>query len=60
MFYVYNLFHLQGLLGLRGGSGSGFVNTIKSVFMNLEKIRVGDLTLGITAITVLLLLRVII
>ncbi|XP_037815518.1 sodium-independent sulfate anion transporter [Lucilia sericata] len=48
---------LKGLLGLRGGSGSGFVNTMKSVFMNLDKIRVGDFALGVTAITILLLLR---
>ncbi|XP_017487778.1 PREDICTED: sodium-independent sulfate anion transporter [Rhagoletis zephyria] len=49
---------LKGLLGIRGGGGgSGFLNTMKSVFMNLDKIRYGDFTLGIIAITVLLLLR---
>lgn len=31
---------------------------MKSVFQNLDKIRLGDLTLGITAIIILLLLRV--
>ncbi|XP_039488428.1 sodium-independent sulfate anion transporter isoform X1 [Drosophila santomea] len=48
---------LKGLLGLRGGSGSDFINTMRSVFGNLHKVRTGDLTLGLTSIIVLLLLR---
>lgn len=49
---------LKGLLGIRGGGGgSGFMQTMQSVFMNLDKIRYGDFTLGIVAITILLLLR---
>ncbi|XP_013112921.2 sodium-independent sulfate anion transporter [Stomoxys calcitrans] len=48
---------LKGLLGLRGGSGSGFVNTMKSVFLNLDKVRYGDYSLGLAAIVILLLLR---
>ncbi|CAD7005806.1 unnamed protein product [Ceratitis capitata] len=49
---------LKGLLGIRGGGGgSGFMKTMESVFTNLDKIRYGDFTLGITAITILLLLR---
>lgn len=49
---------LKGLLGLRGGSGSDFINTMRSVFGNLHKVRTGDFTLGLTSIIVLLLLRV--
>ncbi|XP_030372597.1 sodium-independent sulfate anion transporter isoform X1 [Scaptodrosophila lebanonensis] len=48
---------LKGLLGLRGGSGSDFLNTMKSVFGNLHNVRRGDLTLGLVSISVLLLLR---
>ncbi|KRK01719.1 sodium-independent sulfate anion transporter isoform X3 [Drosophila yakuba] len=48
---------LKGLLGLRGGSGSDFINTMRSVFGNLHKVRTGDFTLGLTSIIVLLLLR---
>ncbi|XP_017861035.1 PREDICTED: sodium-independent sulfate anion transporter [Drosophila arizonae] len=48
---------LKGLLGLRGGSGSDFLNTMRSVFGNLHKVRYGDLTLGLVSIFVLLLLR---
>uniref|UniRef100_A0A1I8M775 Sodium-independent sulfate anion transporter n=1 Tax=Musca domestica TaxID=7370 RepID=A0A1I8M775_MUSDO len=48
---------IKGLLGLRGGSGSGFINTMKSAFLNLDKIRIGDFSLGVTAIIILLLLR---
>ncbi|XP_039965088.1 sodium-independent sulfate anion transporter isoform X2 [Bactrocera tryoni] len=49
---------LKGLLGIRGGGGgSGFMKTMESVFTNLDKIRYGDFTLGIVAITILLLLR---
>lgn len=49
---------LKGLLGLRGGSGSDFLNTMRSVFGNLHQVRRGDLTLGLVSILVLLLLRV--
>lgn len=49
---------LKGLLGLRGGSGSAFINTMSSVFGNLHQVRRGDLTLGLVSISVLLLLRV--
>ncbi|XP_043063615.1 sodium-independent sulfate anion transporter-like isoform X2 [Drosophila ficusphila] len=48
---------LKGLLGLRGGSGSDFINTMRSVFGNLNNVRPGDFTLGLTSIVVLLLLR---
>ncbi|XP_032575040.1 sodium-independent sulfate anion transporter isoform X2 [Drosophila sechellia] len=48
---------LKGLLGLRGGSGSDFINTMRSVLGNLHKVRTGDFTLGLTSIIVLLLLR---
>ncbi|KAH8268731.1 hypothetical protein KR018_000028 [Drosophila ironensis] len=48
---------LKGLLGLKGGSGSAFVNTMKSVFGNLHQVRSGDFTLGMISIIVLLLLR---
>ncbi|ALC44993.1 CG6928 [Drosophila busckii] len=48
---------LKGLLGLRGGSGSDFINTMRSVWTNLQHVRHGDLTLGLVSITVLLLLR---
>ncbi|XP_060653842.1 sodium-independent sulfate anion transporter isoform X1 [Drosophila nasuta] len=48
---------LKGLLGLRGGSGSDFINTMRSVFGNLSQVRRGDLTLGLVSISVLLLLR---
>ncbi|KAH8399187.1 hypothetical protein KR215_003782 [Drosophila sulfurigaster] len=48
---------LKGLLGLRGGSGSDFINTMRSVFGNLLQVRRGDLTLGLVSISVLLLLR---
>lgn len=49
---------LKGLLGLRGGSGSDFINTMRSVFGNLQNVRRGDVTLGLVSISVLLLLRV--
>ncbi|KAH8405048.1 hypothetical protein KR222_005641 [Zaprionus bogoriensis] len=49
---------LKGLLGLRGGSGSDFINTMRSVFGNLQQVRRGDVTLGLVSISVLLLLRV--
>ncbi|KAH8239124.1 hypothetical protein KR032_001126 [Drosophila birchii] len=48
---------LKGLLGLRGGSGSDFINTMRSVFGNLHQVRRGDFTLGLVSITVLLVLR---
>ncbi|EDV51508.1 sodium-independent sulfate anion transporter isoform X1 [Drosophila erecta] len=48
---------LKGLLGLRGGSGSDFINTMRSVFGNLHKVRTGDFTLGLISIIILLLLR---
>ncbi|XP_017071019.1 sodium-independent sulfate anion transporter isoform X2 [Drosophila eugracilis] len=48
---------LKGLLGLRGGSGSDFINTMRSVFGNLHNVRQGDFTLGLISIIVLLLLR---
>ncbi|EDW30318.1 GL17958 [Drosophila persimilis] len=48
---------LKGLLGLRGGSGSDFINTMRSVLGNLSQVRRGDVTLGLVSITVLLLLR---
>lgn len=48
---------IKGLLGLKGGSGSDFLNTIKSVFTNLEKVRPGDATLGFLSIIILLLMR---
>jgi len=49
---------LKGLLGLSGGSGSDFINTMRSVFGNLHNVRQGDFTLGLVSIIVLLLLRV--
>ncbi|SPP76864.1 sodium-independent sulfate anion transporter isoform X1 [Drosophila guanche] len=48
---------LKGLLGLRGGSGSDFINTMRSVLGNLSQVRRGDFTLGLVSISVLLLLR---
>ncbi|KAH8357670.1 sodium-independent sulfate anion transporter isoform X2 [Drosophila serrata] len=48
---------LKGLLGLRGGSGSDFINTMRSVFGNLHQVRRGDFTLGLVSIIVLLVLR---
>ncbi|KAH8296202.1 hypothetical protein KR054_002905 [Drosophila jambulina] len=48
---------LKGLLGLRGGSGSDFINTMRSVFGNLHQVRRGDFTLGLISIIVLLVLR---
>ncbi|XP_037951139.1 sodium-independent sulfate anion transporter-like [Teleopsis dalmanni] len=48
---------IKGLLGLRGGSGSSFIETIGSVFSNLDNLRYGDFTLGIVSIILLLLLR---
>ncbi|XP_043951378.1 sodium-independent sulfate anion transporter isoform X1 [Drosophila biarmipes] len=48
---------LKGLLGLKGGSGSDFINTMRSVFGNLHKVRQGDFVLGLVSIIVLLLLR---
>ncbi|XP_055912234.1 sodium-independent sulfate anion transporter [Eupeodes corollae] len=48
---------LKGLLGLKGGSGSDFINTIKSVFTNLDMVRPGDMTLGFISIVLLLLMR---
>lgn len=51
-------FIIQGLLGLKGGSGAGFLETILSVCNNLDKIKVGDMILGFTSIVILLLLRV--
>ncbi|KAH8339205.1 hypothetical protein KR074_006911 [Drosophila pseudoananassae] len=48
---------LKGLLGLKGGSGSDFINTMRSVFGNLHQVRRGDFTLGLVSITVLLVLR---
>ncbi|XP_016969700.1 sodium-independent sulfate anion transporter isoform X2 [Drosophila rhopaloa] len=48
---------LKGLLGLRGGSGSDFINTMRSVFGNLHEVRKGDFSLGLVSIIVLLLLR---
>ncbi|XP_036670834.3 sodium-independent sulfate anion transporter isoform X1 [Drosophila suzukii] len=48
---------LKGLLGLSGGSGSDFINTMRSVFGNLNNVRQGDFTLGLVSIIVLLLLR---
>lgn len=49
---------LKGLLGLRGGSGSGFIETIYSVITNIGNARVGDMALGFGSILLLLLLRV--
>uniref|UniRef100_A0A1A9WSN2 SLC26A/SulP transporter domain-containing protein n=1 Tax=Glossina brevipalpis TaxID=37001 RepID=A0A1A9WSN2_9MUSC len=48
---------VTGLFGLSSGSGSGFVETIKSVFLNLDEIRLADFSLGFTAIIILLFLR---
>lgn len=51
-------FYAQGLLGLRGGSASGFIETIHSVVTNLGIARLGDMLLGFGSIAILLLLRV--
>uniref|UniRef100_A0A1B0C4U1 STAS domain-containing protein n=1 Tax=Glossina palpalis gambiensis TaxID=67801 RepID=A0A1B0C4U1_9MUSC len=48
---------LKGLFGLRSDSGSGFLNTITSVFSNLDKMRMADFSLGFVAIIILLFLR---
>ncbi|XP_058825058.1 sodium-independent sulfate anion transporter [Topomyia yanbarensis] len=48
---------LKALLGIRGGSGSGFAETIKTVIQNIGSARVADSILGLTAIAVLLALR---
>ncbi|XP_037907919.1 sodium-independent sulfate anion transporter isoform X2 [Hermetia illucens] len=48
---------IKGLLGLKGGSGASFLDTIGSVFSNIDKVRIPDFTLGIASIIVLLALR---
>lgn len=47
----------QGLLGLQGGSNAGFLQTIYSVFSNLGDVRMGDMSLGLSCLIVLLALR---
>lgn len=49
---------LKGLLGLKGGSGSGFIQTVISVFSNITHTRMGDLILGVVSLAAALGLRV--
>lgn len=49
---------LKGLIGLQVVSSSGFIQTITSVFTNLDKIREGDAILGFTCLFAALALRV--
>lgn len=49
---------LKALLGIRGGSGSGFVETIKTVVMRFGEARIPDSVLGFVSIAILLALRV--
>lgn len=48
---------LKALLGIRGGSGSGFAETIKAVVMRFGEARVPDSILGFVSIAILLALR---
>ncbi|XP_058451935.1 sodium-independent sulfate anion transporter [Malaya genurostris] len=48
---------LKALLGIRGGSGAGFADTIQTVFQNIGSARMADTVLGFTSIAVLLALR---
>ncbi|XP_055638948.1 sodium-independent sulfate anion transporter isoform X2 [Toxorhynchites rutilus septentrionalis] len=48
---------LKALLGIRGGSGSGFIQTIATVVEKFGTIRISDTILGIVSIAVLLALR---
>lgn len=49
---------LKALLGIRGGSGSGFIQTLATVIDKFDTIRISDTILGVVSITVLLALRV--
>lgn len=49
---------IKGLLGIRGGSGSGFVSTISTVITKADEIKWPDALLGISSIVILLLIRV--
>ncbi|KFB37340.1 AGAP003587-PA-like protein [Anopheles sinensis] len=48
---------LKALLGIRGGSGSGFASTVRTVIANIPEARVADSILGIVSIAILLALR---
>ncbi|KAJ6643611.1 Sodium-independent sulfate anion transporter [Pseudolycoriella hygida] len=48
---------LKGLLGIRSNSGTDFISTVVSVFGNLQNSRLGDATLGISSVIILLQLR---
>ncbi|XP_065088699.1 sodium-independent sulfate anion transporter [Ochlerotatus camptorhynchus] len=48
---------LKALLGIRGGSGSGFAETIKTVVMRFGEARIPDSVLGFVSIAILLALR---
>ncbi|XP_058130157.1 sodium-independent sulfate anion transporter [Anopheles ziemanni] len=48
---------LKALLGIRGGSGSGFASTVQTVIANIPEARVADSILGIVSIAILLALR---
>ncbi|XP_055609114.1 sodium-independent sulfate anion transporter [Uranotaenia lowii] len=48
---------LKALLGIRGGSGSGFAETIQTVIMKFGEARIPDSVLGFVSIAVLLALR---
>ncbi|XP_055700646.1 sodium-independent sulfate anion transporter [Phlebotomus papatasi] len=48
---------LKGLLGLKGGGGSGFIATVQTVFTKADQIRPSDAALGICSIGILLLMR---
>ncbi|XP_053692779.1 sodium-independent sulfate anion transporter [Sabethes cyaneus] len=48
---------LKALLGIRGGSGAGFTETITTVVKNIENARIPDTVLGLTSIGILLALR---
>ncbi|XP_039447034.1 sodium-independent sulfate anion transporter [Culex pipiens pallens] len=48
---------LKALLGIRGGSGSGFAETIKTVIEKFGEARVSDSVLGFASIAVLLAMR---
>lgn len=55
---IIGVSQLKGLLGITGGGGSSFVDTIMTVFTKLHEIRTADAVLGFCSIGILLLLRV--
>lgn len=54
---IIGVSQLKGLLGITAKSDSGFLPTLETVFRNLSSLRVADASLGITSLSILLLVR---